>query len=299
VRDITATDQHRHLRELGVVDLVEADLNDDAGWESAMTGCSAVLHTASPFFITDNEEELVRPAVDGTLRVLRAAAAADVRRVVLTSSTAAVVNTEAETYSEAQWSDPDSCSPYPKSKTLAELAAWAFVEEQAPDQRLELVACNPCLILGPLLSDRSSLSLDAIERLLSRKLPAVPNLGFSVVDVRDVATAHRLALESPDAPGNRYILMSGHLWMRDMALILKEAFEAEGFRPPTLPLPYPLLWLAARFDPTVRSILPSVGEHKVLDSSKARQELGWSPRPVTESVIATGRSLIDRKLVSA
>jgi nucleoside-diphosphate-sugar epimerase len=127
----------------------------------------------------------------------------------------------------------------------------------------------------------------------------VPKLGFSIVDVRDVAAAHRLALEKPDAAGKRYLLMSGHLWMRDIAVILKREFGSQGFRPPTRHLPYPLLWLVARFDATARIVLPNIGEHKVLDASRARDELGWSPRPATQSVIDTGRSLIARGLVSA
>ena len=299
VRDAGATEKVGYLSTLGEVEMVEADLTADDGWDAAMVGCEAVLHTASPFFITDDESQLLGPAIDGTLRVLRAATEAGIRRVVLTSSTAAIVNTEAETYTEEQWSDPESCSPYPKSKTLAERAAWDFVNAQPESERLELVVCNPCLVLGPLLNDRASLSLQTVERLLGRKMPAVPKLGFSIVDVRDVAVAHRLALEKPDAAGNRYLLMSGHLWMRDMALVLEREFGSQGYRPPTMHLPYPLLWLVARFDPTARMVLPGIGERKVLDASKAKRELGWSPRPVEESVIHTGRSLIERGLVPA
>lgn len=298
VRDLGAIEKVGYLRDLGPIELVEADLTSDDGWADAMEGCEAVLHTASPFFITDDESRLLGPAIEGTLRVLRAASNAGVRRVVVTSSTAAIVNTEAERYTEEQWSDPDQCSPYPKSKTLAERAAWDFVEAQPESERLELVVCNPCLVLGPLLNDRTSLSLDTIRRLLSRQMPAVPKLGFSVVDVRDVASAHRLAIEKPEAAGSRYLLKSGHLWMQQMSVILANEFGSAGFRPPTRHLPYWLLWIVARFDATARLVLPSVGEHKKLDASKAKRELGWTPRGVDESVRETGASLIERGLVS-
>jgi dihydroflavonol-4-reductase len=293
VRDLGAEDKIGYLKALGDIELVAADLTVDAGWDEAVAGCDVVLHTASPFFLSDDESKLVEPAVEGTLRVLKAAHREGVKRVVLTSSAAAIVNTPAERYTEDQWSDVDTCSPYPKSKTLAERAAWNFVE----DKEMELVSCNPCLVLGPLQSDRLSLSVKVVERLLGRMLPAVPHLGFSIVDVRDVAIAHRLAMELPEAAGQRYLLMSGHLWMKEMSALLKECFGHQGFRPPTMGLPYPILWLAARFDAGARSVLPDVGKHKILDATKARTELGWTPRPVKESVLETGQSLVDRGIV--
>ena len=293
VRDLGAKDKIGHLRGLGNIELVTADLTLNAGWDEAVAGCDVVLHTASPFFLSNNETELVEPAVEGTLRVLKAAHREGVKRVVLTSSTAAIVNTSAERYTEDQWSDAETCSPYPKSKTLAERAAWGFVE----DKEMELVSCNPCLVLGPLQSDRLSLSVKVVERLLGRMLPAVPRLGFSIVDVRDVAIAHRLAMELPQAAGQRYILMAGHLWMKEISALLKARFAQQGFRPPTMGLPYPLLWLAARFDAGARSILTDVGQHKILDATKAHTELGWSPRPVQDTVLDTGQSLVDRGIV--
>ncbi|MCO4747488.1 MAG: NAD-dependent epimerase/dehydratase family protein [Proteobacteria bacterium] len=299
VRDPSDATKVGYLKELGDIELVTADLTDDAGWDEAVAGCDVVLHTASPFFLDGTDDELVGPAVAGTLRILKAASKAGVKRVVMTSSTAAIVNCEAETYTEAQWSVPEDCSPYPKSKTLAERAAWDFVAAQPEQERLELVTCNPCLILGPLLSDRMSLSLHVVKRVLGREMPGVPHMGFSIVDVRDVAIAHRLAAENPTAAGNRYLLMAGHSWLKGMALTLKGAFGDEGFNPPTLPLPYPLLWLVGRFDSTVRAILPDVGAYKKLDSHKARTELGWAPRDVQTSIVDTGRSLIDRRIVTS
>ena len=293
VRDLSHPRAARLNQQEGLT-LVEADLTRDDGWEHALEGCEAVLHTASPLALTEQVDTLVRPAVDGTLRVLRAAVSCGVQRVVLTSSTAAIIHTQAEIYTEEHWSEPDQCTPYPLSKTLAERAAWDFV---AAHPALELVVCNPCLILGPLLTDRPSLSHSLVKRLLSRSMPALPRLGFSVVDVRDVASAHRLALSAPHAAGNRYLLMSEHLWTRDVSEILIEAFGDQGYRPPTLHLPYPLLWLLGRFDPVVRAILPDIDQHTHLDGAKARRELGWSPRSARASIIDTGQSLIDRGIV--
>lgn len=297
VRDPSDEAKVGYLRPFGDIELVAADLTDDAGWDEAVAGCEAVLHTASPFFMSDSDEGLVDPAVQGTLRVLGASERGGVKRVVLTSSTAAVSNCEAERYDEENWSDPQSCSAYARSKTLAERAAWSFMDELPDASGMELVVCNPCLVLGPLQSDRRSLSLAVVERVLGRQMPAVPHIGFTVVDVRDVAIGHRLALEHPEAAGQRYILASEPLWMKQVAEILKEEFGAQGFRPPTRHLPYPLLWLASRFDSSLRAILSDVGVRKTLVNAKAKEQLGWQPRPARESVISTGQSLIDRGLV--
>jgi len=295
VRDLSDTDKIAHMQTGSSLELVSADLTEDKGWSEAVAGCDVVFHTASPFFLSEDESALVGPAVDGTLRVLKAAHGAGVKRVVMTSSTAAIINTDAERYTEAQWSDVERCNPYPKSKTLAERAAWDYVE----GKEIELVSCNPCLVLGPLQNNRLSLSLNVVQRLLDGKLPAVPKVGFSIVDVRDVAVAHRLAMETPEAAGQRYLLMSGHLWMKEISQILKDCFGPQGFRPPTRGLPYPVLWLVARFDAGARTILSDVGKYKVLDATKARTELGWAPRPVSDTVLDTGQSLVERNIVTA
>ncbi|MFT7520806.1 MAG: dihydroflavonol-4-reductase, partial [Kiritimatiellia bacterium] len=291
VRDASAQDKIGYLKELGDVELVEADLLNDAGWRAAVDGCDAVLHTASPLIMSLDESKVITPAVQGTLRVLRAAAAAGVRRVVLTSSAAAIINCDAEVYTEAHWSDPERCTTYPKSKTLAERAAWDFVDAQPESERLELVTCNPSLVLGPLLNDRMSLSIEPVRRLMSQSIPAIPHVGFSIVDVRDVAIAHRLAMESVIAPGNRYLLTCEHHWLMDVSIVLKKAFADQGFRPPTMHLPYAMLWLAARFDTSLKSILADVGVRRSLDASKAKSELGWNCRPANESIIDTAQSL--------
>jgi nucleoside-diphosphate-sugar epimerase len=293
-----------HLRALGgSLELVEARLDADEGWAEAVAGCTYVLHVASPFppSTPQHEDELVRPAVDGTLRVLRAAAeSGTVRRVVQTSSVSAVAEGHdrdaARPLTEADWSVLERAQPYARSKTLAERAAWRFVEE---DGRIELAVINPGLVLGPLQHPAARTSLETVQRLLDGGMPAVPMLGFAPVDVRDLAVAHRLAMESPKAPGNRYICAGPHTWLVDMARTLAADLGPRGFRVPTRRLPYWAFWLAARFDPTLRMALGFVGRRQHLSSTKAVDELGWSMRPTADTVRDTGRSLVEHGLARA
>jgi nucleoside-diphosphate-sugar epimerase len=305
VRDVTRTDKLAHLTALagelgGRIDFVAARLDSDEGWAEAVAGCTYVLHVASPNppAVPRDENEVVRPAVEGTLRVLRAAAGSDtVRRVVLTSSTSAVAGGRPEPasglHTEEDWSEIEGLTPYEKSKTLAERAAWEFVE----DSPLDLVVVNPGLVLGPLQRAEVTTSLEAVQKLLDRSMPAVPKISWSIVDVRDVAVAHRLAMASPKAPGNRYIVAGPDIWMREMARTLAAEFGPRGFRVPTRPLPYWAMWVAARFDPTLRLALGFVGRQELLSSQKATDELGWTTRPARESLRDTAQSLIDHGLV--
>lgn len=281
----------------GLDDVVTADLAADAGWAEAVADCDYVLHVASPFpvGVPKSDDELVRPAVDGTLRVLRAAADAGVKRVVLTSSIAAIVSgyRDAVVRTEADWSDVDHSSAYAKSKTLAERAAWDFARESG----LELVALNPGMVLGPLGGPGVNTSVDVVRRLLVRDVPGAPKIGFSLVDVRDVAVAHRLAMESPIAPGNRYILAGDHLWMREIAAVLAEEFNPRGYRVPTGSMPTWLLRLVAIFDPSVRQALDFIGRMELVTADKARSELDWTMRPVRDTILDTANSLVEMGLV--
>lgn len=299
VRSVETADvAHLHAiadRTGGSLEFVEASLDADAGWAEAVEGCDYVWHVASPnpAELPKDEEELIRPAVDGTLRVLQAAAASgSVRRVVLTSSSDAVTqgHDQAESYvfTEADWSDLDRSAPYAKSKVLAEQAAWQFVE----DKPLELVTVIPGLVSGPLLRGEKSASIEVVHKLLARELPAVPKIGFNVVDVRDIATAHRLAMETPAAAGNRYACADGFMWMGEIAEVLAAELGPRGYKIPTRPLPYPVMWVIARFDKTVRLALTYVGKRQTLSTEKARRELGWSSRPARQSILDTAESLI-------
>jgi nucleoside-diphosphate-sugar epimerase len=296
VRSLADEGKVAHLRALGGdLELVAADLTDERGWPEAVAGVDAVLHVASPFPATPprDEDELVRPAVDGTLRVLRASAAAGVRRVVLTSSVAAINSGhprgDHRLRTEADWSDVDNCSPYPKSKTLAERAAWRFADEHP---ELEVVAINAGMVLGPIQHAAAGTSVSIVSRLLNREMPAVPKLGFAPVDVRDLATAHRLAMDSPLAAGNRYICAGEGVWLTEMAATLAAEFNPRGYRVPTGTLPYWLMWTLARFDYSLRIGLEFAGRVENVSAAKAKSELDWEPRPLRDTLVDTAYSLI-------
>jgi nucleoside-diphosphate-sugar epimerase len=288
----------------GELELVEAGLGADIGWREAVAGCDYVWHVASPApkGVPRDPDELVRPAVDGTLRVLRAAqASGSVRRVVLTSSIDAVRSGhgrhDVRERDESDWSRPQHSDAYARSKTLAERAAWDFVRDGGGD--LELVSINPGLVLGPLHrtgSGQANVSVEVIRLLLARELPLVPRLGFAIVDVRDVAAAHRLAMLSPVAPGNRYIVAGEPMWFPEIAALLHRELGPRGFRVPTRPMPTWLMWTVGRFDRTVRTALPYVDVPALVSSTKACRELGWTPRPAKLSIMDTAESLIDRGL---
>jgi nucleoside-diphosphate-sugar epimerase len=215
-----------------------------------------------------------------------------VRRVVLTSSIDAIRYghdpADHQVRTEADWSDADRSAPYPRSKVYAERAAWDFVR----DRQLELVTINPGLVLGPLLHAQRTTSIEVIRYLLAREMPAVPRLGFAVVDVRDIAAAHRLAMEIPEAGGNRYICAGEHMWMGDIAMVLAAEYRPRGYRIPTRPLPYPLMWIVARFDRTIRLALGYVGVPALVSADKARRELGWTARPARQSIVDAAESLL-------
>jgi nucleoside-diphosphate-sugar epimerase len=303
VRD-KATANVAHLNAIaqntgGELEFAQASLDDDQGWPEAVTGCDYIWHLASPVpaRLPRDEAELIRPAVDGTLRVLRAAAqSSTVQRVVMTSSTDAIVHGHTgpgQVSTEADWSVPEKLAPYPKSKMHAERVAWDFTANHP----LELVTINPGLVLGPLLRKQQATSMEVIRLLLARKLPAVPRLSFAPVDVRDIAAAHRLAMETPGAAGHRYICASPAMWMGEIADVLATSFGPHGYRVPTRTLPYWLMWANARFDQTIRLALSYYGVPVLVSADKARQELGWIPRPASESIVAAGESLIHHGIV--
>lgn len=311
VRSLADASKTEHLRRMasalgGSLELVEANLSSDAGWREAVAGCTYVQHVASPFppEVPKDENELIRPAVDGALRVLKASAASDtVKRVVMTSSVAAVAMGHDDggqrVRTEADWSNPDKCDPYPKSKTLAERAAWDYVKSLPPDRKLELAVINPGFVLGPLLNADQGTSGELIRKLMVRDMPACPEIGFAPVDVRDVATAHRLAMERPEAAGNRYICAGDHIWVQDMAKILAAEFNPRGYRVPTGHLPYWVMWIIAWFDKAVNLALGFVGRKELVSAAKAERELGWTMRPVRESVLDTARTMIEQGIVPA
>jgi nucleoside-diphosphate-sugar epimerase len=277
--------------------VLAADLLDDGGWEQAVEGCDYVLHVASPFPPAQpkDPDELIVPARDGTLRVLRASLDAGVDRVVVTSSVAAVTGGRPASgpLTEEDWSDPDNpkLSPYARSKTIAERAAWDFARERGATEKLATV--NPGAIVGPVLSDDRSFSLQAIERLL-RGMPGVPQIGFSFVDVRDVADLQVRAMTAPEGGGERFIAVESFLWMAEVAAILRDRLGEGAAKVPTRSVPNLLVRGMALFDPGVRSIVGQLGKRTELSSEKAKARLGWSPRPAEETIVDCARSLLDK-----
>ncbi len=275
-----------------------ADLNDDAGWNEAVAGCAYVLHVASPFppAAPKHEDELIIPAREGALRVLRAAKAAGVKRVVLTSSFAAIgygqkgVN---RTFTEEDWTDPngDDVRAYVKSKTLAERAAWDFVAAEGGG--LELSVVNPVGVFGPVLGPDYSTSILLVQRLMDGAMPGCPKISFGLVDVRDVADLHIRAMTDPAAKGERFLAVAGdHQWIKDIALMLKRRLGGAAKRVPTGELPSWLVRIVATRDAAVAQIVPELGKYKNSTNEKARRLLGWQPRSNEESVVATAESLI-------
>jgi dihydroflavonol-4-reductase len=280
----------------------EADLRGDAGWAEAVGGCERVLHVASPFPPAQpkDPDELIVPAREGTLRVLRAALEAGVRRVVVTSSVAAVRNSgkppPPRPLTEEDWTDPDNphLSPYARSKTIAEQAAWEHVREAGAVDRLTVV--NPSAIVGPVLSDDRSYSLQVIERMLSG-MPGVPRLGFSFIDVRDVADLQVTAMTAPEAAGERFLAVGPFLWMSEVAEILRERLGAAAAKVPRRSVPNLLVRIMARFDPELRTIVGDLGREQAYSAEKARTRLGWSPRPIADSIVDCAQSLIQQGVV--
>jgi nucleoside-diphosphate-sugar epimerase len=283
----------------GALRFVEADLLNDIGWSDAVAGCTYVVHTASPFPSKPprHENELIGPACDGTLRVLRAAKRAAVRRVVLTSSVAAIAHgtDDKAPYSENDWTNVRSplCNAYQRSKTLAETAAWDFARTEG----LELTVVNPGFILGPLMKADYGTSVEVVIKLMKGAYPASPRLGFSTVDVRDVADAHLRAMLVPDAAGERFIASGQVLWLREIADILRTAYPERARKIPRGELPNWLMRVIALFDSSARMVVGDLGRDARVANTKARDVLGWRPRSVEQTVRDTAESLIRFALV--
>jgi nucleoside-diphosphate-sugar epimerase len=280
-----------------------ADLQSDDGWASAVADCDYVLHVASPFpaNVPKHEDELIVPAREGALRVLRAARDAGVKRVVLTSSFAAIGYghpPQSAPFDETSWSDTtgNDVTAYVKSKTLAERAAWDFIAREGRD--LELSVVNPVAVFGPVLGPDYSTSVLLIQRLMSGAVPGSPRLSFGVVDVRDVADIHIRAMTHPAAKGERFLAVAGDFMLiHDIAKVLKHRMGEAGKKVPTRQLPNWLVRIAALADPAVKQVLPELGKLKNGTNAKAKRLLGWVPRSSEEAIISTAESLHDLGLL--
>lgn len=273
------------------------DLTADRGWDEAAKGARYVLHVASPVLVRapKDPDELIRPARDGAARVLRAAIRAGAERVVMTSSVAAasrrVGGPDCEC-DETVWTDPDApdVDAYTRSKTIAERTGWEIIGAEGGATTLAVV--NPSVILGPVLGRDFSPSIGLVQRLLAGKVPGLPRLGFDFVDVRDLADLHLRAMTNPAAAGQRFIGAGEFAWMADIARVLKAALGPEAAKVPTRALPDFVLRLVGFFDRDLGAMNGYLGHKYTYSSAKAQSVLGWKARPLEETVVDCGRSLI-------
>jgi dihydroflavonol-4-reductase len=307
VRSLNRQDEVRKMvQNGGVSDSLQthlsfavADLTRDDGWPEAVSGCTYVLHVASPVPAgpSKHEDDLIIPAREGTLRVLRAAKSAGVKRVVVTSSFAAIGYghpQQDEPFNEETWTNlaGGKLPPYQKSKTMAERAAWDFIESE-DGKGLEMSVINPMAIFGPVLGKDFAPSILLIQRLLDGDFPACPQISFGVLDVRDVASLHLLAMTHEKAAGERFLATSPPaMTIQEMALVLKERLPEVAKKAPTRVLPNFLLHIVALFDKEVRLITGELGRKRDGTSEKAKTVLGWNPRSREDALVATAESLV-------
>ena len=289
----TLSTQGADTRQL---DWVAASLTEPDGWSAAVDGCDAIFHVASPVppIQPKNPDDVIEPARKGTLNVLQAAASQGIDRVVLTSSVAAILGglSENRIYTGEDWSDPNDPDmiPYAISKTVAERCAWDFCQSKG----ISLSTIHPALVLGPTLETDYGSSLEALVKLLRREVPLLPRFGFDIVDVRDVASLHRIALENPDAIGQRLIAANGFLWFRNIAALLTTAYPDRKI--PLREMPNWLTRFASLFIRELGTILKDLDSTAQLDNSTAKN-LGWQPRTPQEAVLSGAKSLIDLGIV--
>jgi nucleoside-diphosphate-sugar epimerase len=289
--------------DLSRLNFVTLDLGEDQGWAEAAQGCRYLLHTASPFVVRmpKDKMELIRPAVEGTERALKAGLKAGTERIVVTSSMAAIAYGQRaphlEPYTAADWTDPagPGVTAYTESKTLAERRAWAIMKEAGREK--DLVTINPSVILGPLLDADPGTSSVLVSRLMNGSVPAMPRLSFAMIDVRDVAAAHVAALTSPQAGGQRFPMGENTLFFKETAAILRQRFPERAGKIPRFEMPDWAVRLYAFFDGDMRGNLGRLGETKRLDSSTVIALLGRPLIPVDQAIVAMGESLIAQHLV--
>ena len=311
VRGTVRTESHgRHVVEVmskhtstDKLEMVVADLMKDEGWSEAIHGCDYVLHLASPFPAENpkDENELIAPARDGTLRVLRAAHAEGVKRVVLASSVAAVAGGhtgENRTFDQSDWTDLEkNISAYEKSKTIAEHSAWDFINGSGNSKKMEMASVNPTNVFGPVLDNHHHTSTEWFTTLMQAEVPGVARTQINFVDVRDVVDALVKAMTLPEASGGRFIVNGASIPLPEFANILHKNFTSLGYRVPTRVIPDPLVRLFSLFIPKTRYVAASLGWKYDLSTEHTRSILNWQPRPYEQTIIEMGKSLIEMNMV--
>jgi dihydroflavonol-4-reductase len=285
------------------LEIVSADLLQDSGWDKIVQGCESILHVASPFPLLEpsNEDELIVPAVQGTQRVLRAAHDAKIKRIVIVSSVAAISsghNGENRTFDENDWSVVEkNIGAYAKSKTLAEREAWNFINGAKNTNKMEMVAINPPLILGPLPNKDLPTSAEMISTLMLGQVPGVARLKVGIVDVRDVASALILAMTTPEAAGNRFICPAATVWLKEIAGTLHKKYAARGYKIHTMQFPVFLVRVLALFDKKIARVADDLNWDYKLSDEKIKRMLDWSPRSAEEAILSMAESLIEQGFV--
>jgi dihydroflavonol-4-reductase len=285
----------------GRLSVFQADLTTDTGWDDAVAGCDYVLHVASPNpkGPPKHPDDLILPAREGTLRVLRASLRAGVSRVVVTSSSTAIRHPREKPtrpFDESDWTDAARAVPYARAKTIAERAAWDLVGGQGADDRLATVL--PGAVIGPVLNmNNLSNSMQIITRPLQRRPSALPRLGFALVDVRDIADLHIKAMTTPEAAGQRFIGVAEFRWLSDIARVLRERLGDAGARVPTRPMSDVAFRAFASFVPQLREVVRELNQRYDYSTEQARTLLGWSPRPVEDTILDAAHSLIRHGMV--
>jgi dihydroflavonol-4-reductase len=282
---------------------IEANLSDDKNWKEAVEGCEYVLHVASPTPVIKftHEDEMINPAKEGVLRVLKAARDSGVKRVVLTSAYGAIAmghKNRKTPYTENDWSDLNAgdIHPYQKSKTIAEKTAWDFIKNEGDN--LEFATVNPVGVMGPLLGSDYSHSHQIIKRMLEGEIKSCPKIDSCYVDVRDVADLHLLAMTHPKAKGERFLATTGSaLSMLDLAKILKRRLGNDAAKVPTKELANWKLRLAALTNPSLKMLATLLGKYAQASGEKAQKTLNWAPRTNEEAIVATAKSMLQMGLI--
>lgn len=293
----------KHVEINNGLEIVTADLMQDTGWDKVVLDCESVLHVASPFplFEPKYEDELILPAVQGTLRVLRAAHNANIKRVVIVSSVAAVSagrNGENRTFNENDWSIiENNIGAYSKSKTLAERAAWDFINSAENTNKMEMVAINPPLILGPVLNKDFPTSAELIRTFMLGQVPGVARLKMGIVDVRDIASALILAMTIPEAAGSRFLCPAATLWVKEIVDILSHKYAGRGYKIPTIQFPVVFVRLLALFDKKIARVAGDLNWDYDLSNEKSKRILKWMPRKAEEAILSMSESLIEQGFV--
>jgi nucleoside-diphosphate-sugar epimerase len=292
--------KHVHTNKL---EFIRADLTRDEGWAQAVAGCDFVLHLASPFptEAPKDKNDLIIPAREGTLRVLRAAQKANVKRVVLVSSVAAITGgheRENRTFDESDWTDTSKTGyAYSKSKTLAEQAAWEFIKSAENKNGMELVSINPSNVFGPVLDNRHHTSTEWFLTLMRREIPGLTRTQLHFVDVRDLVNMIEKAMITPDAAGKRFIVNGTSIQLQEFALILDRNFAGQGYQVPTRVLPDWLVRFFAILVPKTKPVVDTLGWTYALSTEQAQSVLGWQPRPYEGTIVEMAQSLIEQRMV--